>query len=230
MKSAWTVNLLAILVFCCTGLAQAQSAPQTAATGQTATVATPVIVLRGTLNKGLNSKSAQAGQTFAVKTAEALKLSNGTEIPVGSDIAGHVLQSTARANGASESMLILTFDALQPKGASTALPIRGIIQAIAGPDPASVAAAPAIGDMRTESVGGAASGARLPSSEVHGTPISGGSGAELSERSTGVVGIKNMTLKVGPVAGVDGSMFYSADKSVKLEDGSQVMMRIALKP
>ena len=229
MKSAWTVNLLAILVFCCTGLAQAQSAPQTAATGQTATVATPVIVLRGTLNKGLDSKSAQAGQTFAVKTAEALKLSNGTEIPVGSDIAGHVLQSTARANGASESMLILTFDALQPKGAVHALPIRGIVQAIAGPAPVSVAA-PAVGDMRTESVGGAASGARVPSSEVHGTPISGGSGAELSERSTGVVGIKNMTLKVGPVAGVDGSMFYSADKSVKLEDGSQVMMRIALKP
>jgi len=31
------------------------------------------------------------------------------------------------------------------------------------------------------------------------------------------------------VNGVDGSTFYSADKSVKLEDNSQVMVRIALK-
>jgi len=38
-----------------------------------------------------------------------------------------------------------------------------------------------------------------------------------------------MALAAAPVNGVDGSMFYSADKSVKLEDGSRVMLRIALK-
>jgi hypothetical protein len=52
----------------------------------------------------------------------------------------------------------------------------------------------------------------------------------LNESSAGVIGIKNMTLQAGPVNGVDGSTFSSADKSVKLEDGSQVMVRIALKP
>jgi len=60
--------------------------------------------------------------------------------------------------------------------------------------------------------------------------MSGGGGAELNEGSAGAIGIKNMTLNTGPVSGVDGSMFYSADKSVKLEDGSRVMVRIALKP
>ena len=227
MISKWTAVFFTLLACCNAALAQNQSAPQSPASTPTAAVATPIIVLRGTLGKGLNSKSAQVGQTFVVKTAEPLKLSNGTEIPVGSDISGHVLQSTARANGAADSTLILTFDALQPKGATTGLPIRGIVQAIA-PPPVVAGPGPAIGDMRTEAVGGAASGARVPSNEVHGTPISG-AGAELNEASAGVIGIKNMTLTAGPVNGVDGSTFYSADKSVKLEDNSQVMVRIALK-
>jgi len=122
----------------------------------------------------------------------------------------------------------LTFDTLQPKGSTVALPIRGIVQAIAAPAPPSVAA-PAVGDMRTESVGGGASGARVPSDEVHGKQMAGGAGADLNDRSAGVIGIKNTTLSTGPVNGVDGSKFYSADKSVKLDDGSQVMVRIALK-
>ena len=83
--------------------------------------------------------------------------------------------------------------------------------------------------MRTESVGGGVTGARVPSNETHGELKTSG-GAELNEKSAGVVGIKNMTLQVGPLNGVDASTFYSADKSVKVEDGSQVMLRIALKP
>ena len=228
MRSRSFLTGVAIVGFQIAAFAQAQPAPPAAQTGQKAAVAVPVIVLRATLAKGLNSKSAATGQTFVVKTAEGLKLTNGTEIPAGSDINGHVLQSTARSNGAADSTLVLTFDTIQPKGASTKLPIRGIVQAVTGPPPPAVAA-PAIGDMRTESVGGAASGARVPSDEAHGTPIAT-SGAQLNERSAGVIGIKNMTLQAGPVQGVDGSTFYSADKSVKLEDGSQMMLRIALKP
>src|SRR5207248_3879497 len=125
------------------------------------------------------------------------------------------------SNGAPDSTLVLTFDTLQPKGATTTLPVRGIVQAIAAPSPPHVAA-PTTGDMRTESVGGGASGARVPSDEIHGRQISSGAGAELNERSAGVIGIKNMTLNARPVNGVDGSEFYSADKSVKLDEGSQV--------
>ncbi len=214
------------LIYCCLA-SFAQTAPPAAASAQKTAVAVPVIVLRGTLVKGLNSKSTTVGQTFVVKTEDPLKMSNGAEIPVGSDLNGHVVESTARANGAPESILTLTFDTLQPKGATSAMPIRGIVQAIAAPAPPHVAA-PAVGDMRTESVGGASSGARVPSDETHGTPMAG-SGPELNERSAGVLGIKNTTLTAGPVNGVDGSKFYSADKSVKLDDGSPMMVRIALK-
>src|SRR4051812_35601386 len=159
---------------------------------------------------------------------KGFKLTNGTEVPVGSDISGHVLQSTARANGAPDSTLVVTFATLQPKGTTTPLPVRGIVQAVAGPPPVSVASS-SMGDMRTESLGGRVTGARVPSNETHGELKTSGS-AELNEKSAGVVGIKNMTLQVGPLNGVDASTFYSADKSVKVEDGSQVMLRIALKP
>jgi len=208
----------------------AQAAPPAAASSsaQPAAVAVPFIVLRGALNKGLNSKSATVGQTFVVKTAEPLKLTNGTVIPAQSDVAGHVLQATARASGAPESTLTLTFDTLTPKGSDKPVAIRGIIQAITGPAPASVPA-PVVGDMSRESVGGGATGARISSDQLHGDGSVGGGGTELNERSTGTVGLKGITLTAAPVNGVDGSMFYSADKSVKLENGSRVMLRIALK-
>src|SRR5215475_2256528 len=112
--------------------------PPTSTAGQAAAVALPVIVVHGTLPKGVNSKSVTVGQTFVVKTAEDLKLSDGTAIPADSEVAGHVLQSAARANGAQESTLTLTFDTLQPKGSDKKLPIRGIVQAISGPAPVSV--------------------------------------------------------------------------------------------
>lgn len=228
MRSKSAVMIIAVLFSSVVAFTQAQPAPPAAQNGQKTAVTVPVIVLRGTLTKGLNSKSATAGQTFVVKTTDALKLTNGTEIPVDSEIKGHVLQSSARANGTPESILVLTLDSLQPKGANSALPIRGIVQAITGPPPPSVSR-PVVGDMRTESVGGTVSSARVPSDEIHGNPMTS-SGAELNERSAGVIGIKNMTLQAGPVNGVDGSTFSSADKSVKLEDGSQMMVRIALKP
>jgi len=226
-----TKNLFAVLLtvssFTCTSFGQ-NTPPAADSAQKPAVVAVPFIVLPGTLNKGLNSKSAAAGQAFVVKTAEPLKLTNGTVIPAESDVAGHVLQATARSNGASESTLTLTFDTLTPKGSDKPLPIRGIVQAITGPAPAAVQA-PVVGDMSRESVGGGPTGARISSDRVHGDASVGGGGTELNERSTGAVGIKGMTLAAAPVNGVDGSMFYSADKSVKLEDGSRVMLRIALK-
>src|SRR3954469_3405620 len=127
MRFRWSSIVVLLLSFALAAVAQTQPASNSAS-GQKATVTVPFIVLRGTFPKGLNSKNAAAGQTFVVKTDEALKLTNGTEVPVGSDISGHVLQSTARANGAPDSTLILTFDTLQPKGATTPIPIRSIVQ------------------------------------------------------------------------------------------------------
>jgi hypothetical protein len=229
---AMNKTILALLLLASIGNITANAQSQTtraAAEPQAKAVAVPFIILPGTLAKGLNSKSASASQTFVVKTDQALKLTDGTVIPADSDVTGHVLQAAARANGAQESTLTLTFDTLKPKGSEKALPIRGIIQAIAGPAPASVAAPPA-GDMRTESVGGGVTGARISSDQLHSEAAVGGTQGELNERSSGVIGIKNMTLTAAPLNGVDGSMLYSADKSVKLEDGSRVMLRIALKP
>ena len=220
--------LLLVLIMSCFGTSlMSQNTPPAAGSGQKAAVAVPFIIIPGTLNKGLNSKSVAAGQVFVVKTAEPLKLSNGTAIPAESDVAGHVLQATARANGAPDSTLTLTFDTLTPKGSDKPLPIRGIVQAITGPAPIAVAP-PTGGDMRSESVGGGPTGARISSDQLHGDAAVGGA-AELNERSAGAVGMKGITLTAAPVSGVDGSMFSSADKSVKLEDGSRVMLRIALK-
>src|SRR5438270_3170555 len=97
MNRKLSLLFIALLSMSIASLAQTQTAPPAAEAGQKAVVAVPVIVLHGTLSKGMNSKNATIGQTFFVKTDEDLKLTNGTAIPAGSDISGHVLQSTARA-------------------------------------------------------------------------------------------------------------------------------------
>ena len=108
MKRSSRSLFIALLSMSIVAVAQTQTAPPAAEAGQKAAVAVPVIVLHGTLSKGLNSKNATLGQTFVVKTDEDLKLTNGTAIPAGSDISGHVLQSTARSRAMLFGRMSLT--------------------------------------------------------------------------------------------------------------------------
>ncbi len=81
------------------------------------------------LKKGLNTKSARAGDHFATRTLEPLVAPDGTLVPVGSELRGHV--SRVEAGGATgRARIWLSFDDIEtPRGS---LPIVAEVTQVPG--------------------------------------------------------------------------------------------------
>ena len=84
----------------------------------------------GQLVDKLDSKSAKQGDSVVVKTDEDLQISEGTEIPRGSKLIGHVTNVQARGNGNENSQIAIQFDRAEIKGGQS-LPIESVIQSVA---------------------------------------------------------------------------------------------------
>jgi hypothetical protein len=83
-----------------------------------------------TLSKTLDSKKAKPGYPVVARTTQAVQADGNTMLPKGTRIVGHVLRASARANGASESMLAISFDyAILKNGGE--IPLNATIQTIA---------------------------------------------------------------------------------------------------
>jgi len=77
----------------------------------------------------LDSKSAKQGDSVVVKTEENLEISEGTEIPRGSKLIGHVTNVQARGEGHENSQIAIQFDRAEIKGGQS-LPIESVIQSV----------------------------------------------------------------------------------------------------
>lgn len=98
----------------------------------------------GELVEKLDSKSAQQGDRVVVKTDENLSISEGTEIPKGSKLVGHITNVQPRGDGKENSQIAIQFDRAELKGGQT-LPIESVIQSVA----------PAAGSQMADSNNGA---------------------------------------------------------------------------
>ena len=78
----------------------------------------------------LDSKSAKQGDSVIVKTDENLQISQGTEIPRGSKLIGHITNVQPRGDGHENSQIAIQFDKAELKGGQT-LPIESVIQSVA---------------------------------------------------------------------------------------------------
>src|SRR5579872_7176961 len=110
----------------CFGQAVA-SAQQSAAPAATGHGAFPVKV-----TKTLDSSKLKDGDTFEVETAGSFKLADGTLVPKGSKISGHVTTAKARSKGDPDSQLTLAFDKLNISGGKQ-LSLKGDVQAVYPP-------------------------------------------------------------------------------------------------
>jgi len=77
----------------------------------------------------LDSKSAKQGDSVVVKTDENLQISEGTEIPRGSKLIGHVTNVQSRGDGHENSQIAIQFDRAELKSGQT-LPIESVIQSV----------------------------------------------------------------------------------------------------
>lgn len=204
------------------------------------------------LAKSLNSRKLKAGDPVVAKTTAELRTANGVVIPRGSKVFGHVTEATSRAKGGDQSTLGLSFDRIVSKQGEE-LPLKATIQAVGPPPnlgpaamemgnpsslpstglPAPMGGAPAPmggapGPMGGVNNGGlglpptnfpsgqSAPSASAPSSSTQGD---GQRPTELTARSHGVVGLRNLQLE-------PNSVLASRGKEVKLESGSQILLRV----
>jgi hypothetical protein len=203
--------LMSLTIAVC--VARNSTAQQVAATasdtGGAASQALMHILIPAPLASSLDSKKLKAGDEVILKTTAKLSLKDGSTIPRGTKVVGHVTEAKARSRGDTQSSLAITFDKLDlPDG--TTMTISGVIRAI-GPD---------LRDAPT--TGGGVDYTDLRGATFAPTVgIPGRSVPQLNEESVGVVGIKDLQLAA------DG-MLSSDSKSVKLESGSQVLLQVQL--
>jgi len=137
--------------------------------------------VNGELVSKLDSKSAKVGDEVVVKTTEKATTAEGTVIPKGSRLIGHVTNVQAHGSGSEDSSLGIAFDRAELRGGQS-MAIHSTIQSLA--PAANMASSAAAGDdMDMSAPMGGASG---------GGGIRGGgavrSGGGLVGGATGAVG------------------------------------------
>lgn len=136
----------------------------------------------------LDSKSAKQGDSVIVKTSENLQISQGTEIPRGSRLIGHITNVQPRGDGHENSQIAIQFDKAELKGGQT-LPIESVIQSV---EPA-VAAEGASGVSNPPQTYGDASSSPAVPTDSMGSSSSTTSGAAASAPGAGSATTGSMT-------------------------------------
>jgi hypothetical protein len=174
--------------------------------------------------KALDSSKLKEGEAVEVETAGSFRLADGTLVPKGSKLTGHVTAAKARSKGDSDSQLTVAFEKLNITSGKQ-LSIKGTVQAVFPPadDPAD----PNMATMGT-SGGGSAHG-----STVGGGGVSPG-GVGLTNTKTGSdtqssSGQVVMDTKAVGVQGMhdlqlDNGVLTSKGKNVKLGGGVRMIV------
>ncbi len=179
----------------------AQSAATTGKTHGTFTVE---------LTKTLDSKKAKVGDAVEAKLIAGITLPNGTMVPRGSKVVGHVTEAKARSKSDPESSLGIVFDKFVRSGGEDT-PVSGVIQAVAPNPDEELSTGGGVGytDLKQATTAGAA-----PDARKGPTPI-------LNDQSQGVLGMKGMQL--GPQG-----VITSSGKEVKLDSGSRILVNATM--
>ena len=164
----------------------------------------------------LDSKSAKQGDSVVVKTDEDLQISQGTEIPRGSKLIGHITNVQPRGDGHENSQIAIQFDKAELKGGQT-LSIESVIQSVA----------PAVGAEGTSGVSnppqtyGDSSSASVPTGSMGSSGSMSGtaSGATASGVGSSATGTMNQN---GTSAGIGSNSTNSTMQPSSNQSGSSV--------
>lgn len=201
----------------------------------------PSTAIPATLAKSVDSKKVKAGDEIDARLSVSLTNASGTQIPAGSKIVGHVTDAKSKAKGDPQSSLTFAFEEVVLKNGQN-MPLHAVLQAIGMPQiMADAAVAPdsnrpasagsPSGGMRGNTNANPGSGtAAAGNSAASSDPMSGGAPAggsqanngPLSQNATGAVGMNGLTLD----SHSNGAVISSDSKSVKLEEGTQLLLRV----
>jgi len=162
------------------------------------------------LTKSLDSKKLKVGDPVEAKLTGGITLPNGTTVPRGTKVVGHVTEAKARSKSDSESSLGISFDKFVRSGGEDT-PVNGVIQAVAPNPNEELSTGGGVGytDLKQATAAPAA-----PDTRRGPTPI-------LSDQSQGVLGMKGMDL--GPQG-----VITSSGKEVKLDSGTRILVNATM--
>ena len=238
-----------------------QSTQQTAPVGATApqpsapeAASVPMSPVSVELVNKLDTKTAKTGDDVVVKTRSAVKTSDGTEIPKGSKLMGHVLAVTPSGSG-SNSQVALAFDHVEIKGGQT-LAVRSQIQSIApagaevANSPAPAGAAPmsapqSSGTMNPGTPHASAGATAQPTQQPAPTDSSAAAPAPAGYPAAGTVVAKNGSIAIAttsipgillannapgqqdPRMAKASSILLGAKRDIQLDGGTQMVVGVA---
>ena len=206
-----------------------------AAASESATSTLPAgATISAELTKSVDAKKAKVGDPVMAKVTEDVKSGSTTVIPKGSKITGQVTSAQPHEKGGAASTLALRFDKVTLKDGKE-MPMAATIQAISppantaanamneqGPGAASAGPTGNPGNMgapgQPATMGGAptaANGAGYP----NGAP-SAGSNTEMNTSGNG-----SPLSGVSMTQGAQGMVLTSQDHNVKLESGTQILLK-----
>lgn len=234
---------------------QNPSSTQPATNSQAASpeaAATPeMIPVNGELVSKLDSKTTKTGDSVVVQTKTSVKTPEGTEIPKGSKLVGHVI-GVQQSGGGQNSQVALLLDHVELKGGQSML-VHSQIQSItpaggptAGPDSnggSRAMSAPPAGGYSNPSAGGTGSSANSTSQPTAGPPQAAPAESGAPAAGTVVAKTGNIDIRTTSVPGVllannapgqqdprmarASSILLGAKQDVQLESGTQMVIGVS---
>ena len=221
-----------------------QASPNSPAASQEAP-AIEMSSVNGELVSKLDSKTAKTGDSVVVQTKSSVKTADGTEIPKGSKLVGHVLGAKASTAG-DNAQVALQFDHIELKGGQS-LPVHSQIQSIT---PAGGAASSsASGAMSGPPAGGSSNPSATSGSTASGAPQTTGAGSAAAAGNsapaagTVVARTGNIAIATTSVPGVllannapgqqdprmaqASSILLGAKQDIQLDGGTQMVLGVA---
>jgi hypothetical protein len=199
----------------------AQAAPSAASAKVVGHGSFPVIV-----KKTIDSSKLKAGDPVEVEISGPFKLADGTLVPKGSKVAGHVTEAKSRSKGDAQSELAITFDKVSIMGGKQ-FSIKGTVQSVA---PADEAPEPLMAGAASAAAGGGVTGGPGVGGATVGTVSNAKPGsnmdssakpqAGMNPQSVGVQGMHDLQLSP------DGVLSSSKGKQVKLGQDVRMIVHV----
>jgi hypothetical protein len=194
--------------------------------------------VNGELVSKLDSKTAKTGDSVVIQTNAPVKTADGTEIPKGSKLVGHVLGVQPSTDG-QNSQMALQFDHVELQGGQS-VPVQSQIQSISPSGGAvnagsSASAIPqgttdprATPGSRSSIPGSAPSEATGSGEPAAGTVVSRSGNIAISTTSVpGVLVANNAPGQRDPRMAQASSILLGAKKDIQLDSGTQMVLGVS---
>ena len=209
---------------------------------QTGNTNRPVTTAFAVLTKSVESKSASVGQELILQTIKDVIVDGQMVIPRGSKFVGHITEVETKGKDMPQSELYIVIDkAVRKDGVE--IPLQAIIAAVGAPQSNSLSSDPTYGMMHSNepkmigsspgsavSIGALPPGSKASSTAAVATANIKGQPDEpllLNDDSRGAVGYEGLSLSWHLLVPPPVTVIASKGKNVKLESGTQVLLRMA---